>query len=257
MRNVRIAMCQTLCIYGDREGNFARLENALRSAAELEAQIACFPEMCILGWANSDAHRLAHPIPGTQPGHDAERLCALAKRYRQMISVGLAEKNGQLLHNSVVLIDADGTLLLTHRKINILTELMTPPYTPGEAIQVVPTRYGKIGLLICADTFVERHLQEMRRRRPDLVLVPYGWAAQTDQWPDHGKELARTVTKAAKAIGAPLVGVDLVGEITRGPWRGRTYGGQSVTSDAAGNILAVAHDRDQHIVEVQLPLPIQ
>ena len=172
VRNLQVAMCQMLCIDGDREGNFLRLENALKSAMELRAQIACFPETCLLGWLNPEAHRLAHPIPGTQPDHDVSRLCTLAKRYGLMISVGLAERNGELLHDSVVLIDRDGTLLLKHRKINILTHLMTPPYTPGQDIQVAETRYGKIGLLICADTFVETHLQEMRRLRPDLVLCP-------------------------------------------------------------------------------------
>ena len=37
---------------------------------------------------------------------------------------------------------------------------------------------------------------------------------------------------------------------------GRTYGGQSVTSDAAGNILAVAHDRKAHVIAVELPISI-
>ena len=146
-------------------------------------------------------------------------------------------------------------LLLKHRKMNILTELMTPAYTPGKQIRVVPTRYGRIGLLICADTFVKENLRELRRLRPDIVLVPFGWAAQADQWPDHGKELAKTVTQAAREIGAPVVGVDLVGEITHGPWRGRLFGGQSVTCDSGGNILAVAQDRKEQVVIVRLPIP--
>ena len=257
VRNVRIAMCQTLCIDGDRDGNFIRLENALKRAAEMKAQIACFPETCILGWVNPDAHQLAHPIPGTKPRHDVQRLSTLAQRYGMMISVGLAEKNGDSLHDSVVLIDRDGSLLLVHRKINTLPGLMIPPYTPGDDIRVAQTRFGKIGLLICADTFVEEHLLELRRQGPDVVLVPFGWAARKEEWPDHGKELAKAVAKAAKMIGAPVVGVDLVGEITHGPWRGRTYGGQSVTSDAVGNILTVARDRDVQVVVVELPLPTQ
>jgi predicted amidohydrolase len=247
-------MCQTECIDGDREGNFTRLTSALKKAAARGAAIACFPETCILGWINPVAHRLAHHIPAARSGDDISRLCTLAKRYGLMISVGLAEKNGPLLHDSAVLIDRDGAILLKHRKMNILTSLMSPPYTPGEAIQVAATRYGKVGLLICADTFVKSHLREMRRLQPDLLLVPFGWAAPTDQWPDHGTALAETVTKAAAAVGAPVVGVNAVGTITHGPWCGSTYGGQSVTSDAAGSILAVADDRKEQTVIVQLPL---
>jgi len=251
--SVRIAMCQTLCLDGDREGNFARIEHALKRASELESQIACFPETCILGWVNPAAHQRAYPIPEGKPSHDVARLAALARRYRLMLSVGLAEKDGDKLYDSVVLIDRDGSLLLKHRKRNILTRLMTPAYTPGAGdIRVVPTRYGRIGLLICADTFTENHLQAMRQRHPNLVLVPYGWAAKNDQWPEHGKELASTVAKAARTIGAPVVGVDLVGEITHGPWSGQTYGGQSVACDASGKILATARDRDVDVVLVEL-----
>jgi predicted amidohydrolase len=258
VKNVRIAMCQTLCIDGDREGNYARIEHALKRAAELDVQIACFPETCILGWVNPAAHQRAHPIPGSQPNHDVQRLAALARRYGLMLSVGLAEKDGEKLYDSVVLIDRDGTLLLKHRKRSILTHLMSPAYTPGmENFQVVQSRFGRIGLLVCADTFSSKHLQSLRDLRPDLVLVPYGWAAEKDQWPEHGKELANTVTKAARTIGAPVVGVDLVGAITHGPWNGRTYGGQSVTCDASGKILAVARDRDVDVVIVELALPIR
>lgn len=252
VKNVRVAMCQTLCIDNDREGNFVRIEHALMRAAESDAQIACLPETCILGWVNPDAHRRAHPLPGSQSGHDESRLRALARRYRLMLAVGLAEKDGEKLYDAVVLIDRDGSLLLKHRKRNILAHLMTPPYTPGSDIQVVATRYGRIGLLICADTFSPEYLQAMRALHPDVVLVPYGWAAENDQWPEHGKQLAKTVSQAALTIGAPVVGVDLVGAITHGPWRGRTYGGQSVACDGSGKILAVARDRDVDVVTVEL-----
>lgn len=256
MAAVRIAMCQTLCLAGDREGNFVRIEHALNKARELGAQIACFPETCLLGWVNPDAHRLAHPIPGEHPSHDEARLRSLAKRYDLMIAVGVAEKEGERLYDSAVLIDRDGALLLKYRKRNNLPELklMTPPYSPGTKAEVVETRYGRIGLLICADTFVESYLHEMRELRPDLVLVPYGWAADEDQWPAHGLELAKVVRTAAQTIGAPVVGVDAVGSIAHGPWQGRTYGGQSIASDAAGAILAVAADRDVDVLAVDVTL---
>jgi hypothetical protein len=39
MKHVRVAMCQTLCISGDREGNFVRIERALSKASEQGAEI--------------------------------------------------------------------------------------------------------------------------------------------------------------------------------------------------------------------------
>ncbi len=245
---VKIAMCQIFCLDGDRSGNLVRIENALLEAKQAGADIACFPETALLGWVNPEAHKRANPIPGA----DSERLCRLAEKYRIHICAGLAEKDGDRLYDSVILVNDEGKILLKHRKINILTELMSPPYAPGNQITSIETEFGSIGLLICADTFKEEILEEMARLKPDLVLVPYGWAAKEEQWPQHGDKLRQTVRKAARAIGSPVVGVDLVGEITHGPWTGMTYGGQSVAADANGEIIASAKDRDREVKLVEM-----
>jgi predicted amidohydrolase len=249
-RNVRLALCQIFSLDGDREGNFVRIENALKEAKAQGARIACFPETSILGWVNPAAHERAFPVPGK----DTERLCELAKRYQIFVAIGLEEKDGDKLYDTAILVADDGRILLKHRKINILSQLMTPPYTPGESVSVCDTPFGRIGLLICADTFRQDLLQKMAGHRPDLVLVPYGWAADETEWPDHGKKLAETVSKAAQAVRAPVVGTDLVGEITNGPWKGKTYGGQSVACDAEGKVLVVARDRDRDVCIVELAL---
>jgi len=248
MKIVQVAMCQIFSLDGDRSGNFVRIENAIVQAKEAGADIICFPETVILGWVNPDAHDRAYPIPG----EDSDRLCRLAEKYQRHLCVGLAEKNGEKLHDSAILIDDKGRILLKHRKINILTHLMEKPYTPGENVGIAETRFGKIGLLICADTFLDDVLDKMAALEPDLVLVPYGWAIEEDKWPEHGKNLEKVVAKAAKKISAPVVGTDLVGEITNGPWQGRIYGGHSVAVDEAGRTIAVAADRDRDIKIVSI-----
>ena len=241
-------MCQIFSLAGDRSGNFVRIENAIRQAKNAKADIICFPETVILGWVNSDAHERACPIPGK----DSRRLCRLAKKYKTYLCAGLAEKGGTNLYDSVVLIDDNGRIILKHRKMNILTELMTPPYTQGKEVNVTETKFGRIGLLICADTFEDAILKQMAALKPNLLLVPYGWAAPEDKWPGHGKKLEKTVKKAALKTGAAVVGTDVVGEITRGPWKDQLFGGQSVAADRNGRILAVAADRDRDIKVVAI-----
>jgi predicted amidohydrolase len=244
---VKIALCQILVIDGDREGNFRRIDYALQTAAAQHADIATFPESSILGWENPEAHHLAAPIPGD----DSERIAAMARKYGLMIAIGLDEKDGSNLYDSVILLDKHGTLLWKYRKLSVLPELMSPPYTEGDpkGIGVVDTGFGRIGLLICADTFVDEYAQRIAELKPDLVIIPYGWAAVSTDWPKHERNLANLVAGRAKQWGVPAVGTDLVGEITHGPWAGQTYGGASIVADNRGEIIARLRDRD---VDVQV-----
>jgi len=83
---------------------------------------------------------MAAPIPGA----DSDRIAALARKYGLMIAIGLDERDGEHLYDSAILVDRTGKLLWKHRKINVLPELMTPPYSEGKAedIGVVETEYG-------------------------------------------------------------------------------------------------------------------
>ena len=164
MKTVRIAMCQIFCLDSDRRGNFARIEDAIRDAKDAGAEIACLPETALLGWVNPEAHEGACPIPG----RDSDRLCRLAKDYDIHLCVGLAEKDGKYLHDSALLIDNDGQILLKHRKIRLLAELMSPPYTAGNSVNAIETAFGRIGLLICADTHDDGILERMTVSRSIL-----------------------------------------------------------------------------------------
>jgi predicted amidohydrolase len=251
-RTVRVAVCQILSIDGDREGNFRRVEYALEEARASHADIAAFPESVILGWENPDAHRMAAPIPGA----DSDRIAALARRYGLMISIGLDEKDGAKLYDSAILVDKTGKILWKHRKLNVLAFLMDPPYSEGrpEDVGVTETEFGRIGLVICADTFEDPIAQRIARLAPDLMLVPYGWAAPVDQWPEHAKELEKLVVKRAAEWKCPVVGTDVIGQMTHGPWKGQTYGGASVVVDGTGKVLDVLRDRDVEVRTVSLEL---
>jgi len=67
------------------------------------------------------------------------------------------------------------------------------------------------------------------------------------QWPNHGRKLEKVIVNTARKTKAYVIGTNLVGEITHGPWKGRIYGGQSVAVDKTGRIILVANDRDRDI----------
>ncbi len=252
---VRVAVCQILVIDGDREGNFRRIEYALQTARAERADIATFPESTVLGWENPDAHKLATPIPGA----DSDRIASLARKYGLMIAIGLDEKDGDNLYDSAIQVDKTGKLLWKYRKLNVLPELMSPPYSVGspKGIGVVNTPFGRIGIVICADTFVDKYAQQVASLKPDLMLVPYGWAATFDRWPQHEQDLEKLVASRAKLWKCHVVGTDLVGEMTHGPWKGQSYGGGSVIADSSGKVVALLRDRDTDLRVVDLPVAPQ
>ncbi len=248
---IKVAMCQIFILDGDRSGNLVRIENAIAEAKDNGADIICLPESAILGWENPNAHKRACPIPGD----DSNKMCELAKKYQAYLCVGLDEKDGDKLFDSAILIDDKGLILLKHRKLIVLPELMEPPYTAARDVNaIVETKFGRIGLLICADTHEDKILKQMAKLKPDLLLVPYGYVEVEEKWPKHGRQLQKVVKNAALRTGAAVIGTNSVGEVTKGPWAGRVYGGQSVAADNTGKILETAKDRDRDVKIVSLTL---
>ncbi len=244
-----IAIAQIECIESDREGNLTRIENAVEVASSKQADLIVFPESIILGWINPEAFELAYPIPG----RDSDFICRLAKEYSIHICIGLDEKEADHLLGSALLIDDKGQIILKHRKINVLPHLMNPPYSMGNSISAVDTKFGKIGLLICADSFQDHLLTEMSKHNPNLVLIPYGWAAEESQWPAHGNELAKVVQHASQILKCPIIGPNSIGTIGHGAWKGRTYNGQSVAVDEHGNRIAKGKEGEPDLILIDLP----
>jgi predicted amidohydrolase len=241
----RVAMCQIFILDGDRSGNFVRIENAIAEAKSKDAELICFPEASMLGWLNSDAYTRACTIPGP----DSDQLCGLAKKFGVHLCIGIEEFDSGRLFNSAILIDDKGQILLKHRQVNVPPKLMSPPYSAGNEsdIAITNTKFGKIALLICADTHREDILDRRAALKPDILLVPYGYAEEEQKWPAHGEEFHNAVINAAKRTGAMVIGTNPVGRISRGPWSGRVYGGHSVAVDKTGNIIDTAKDRDRDV----------
>ena len=85
----------------------------------------------------------------------------------------------------------------------ITTGMHVRRYDASADGSVVATRLGRIGLLICADTFLDPVVEQLAAQEPDLVVVPYGWAAPAADWPEHGESLRAWVAHTARRCRAP------------------------------------------------------
>ena len=70
----------------------------------------------------------------------------------------------------------------------------------------------------------------------------------------HGQELVKVVKNVAKTLNCPVIGTDLIGQVSHGVWAGQIYGGQSVACDKNGKILKIGKDREREIAVISVSL---
>ena len=234
---IRVGMGQMRVVYGDREGNLRRAAETAREAARLGCEILVLPECMDVGWGHEEAMTLAQPIPGAA----SEYIASLAAAYRMHIVCGLTEQCAERPRNSAVLFDDEGRLLLHTSKIHVLD--VEQVYERGQNLSVAETRFGRVGVFICADAFLEGGILcgAMAAMGARIVLSPCSWVVPADydavQNP-YGWETA--YGPPAAKYDLPFVGVSHVGDVTSGDWAGRPAIGASLAMGRRGIVMCKA-----------------
>jgi N-carbamoylputrescine amidase len=140
-RRLRVGVVQS---WGtdDRSTNLERAKAGVLSAAHAGARLVCLQELFAGPYfcqsESPDPFRLAEPIPGPT----TEAIAEVARDLGVVVVTPVFERRAPgLYHNSTVVIDADGSLLGTYRKMHIPDD---PSYyekyyfTPGDA-GTIPT----------------------------------------------------------------------------------------------------------------------
>ena len=146
---MKVALAQMLVEPGEKQANLARAEAWIAQAAARGADVVVLPEALTLGWTHPSARSLADEIPG---GESCARLAQAARAHGLLICAGIIERAGDKLFNAAVLIDAEGKLLIHHRKIHEL-DFARELYACGDRLSVAQTALGTMGVMICADGF--------------------------------------------------------------------------------------------------------
>lgn len=231
-------MAQILVEGGRPDRNLARAVDAITAAGETGCDFVVLPECLDVGWTDPSAATLAEKIPG----HRSDVLCRAAAESGIYVVAGLVERSDSKLFNAAVLVSADGGILLKHRKINEL-DFARSLYATGKSLEVADTRFGSVGVNICADNFpdsldIARALGWMGAR---IILSPCAWAVAADhdnEREPYGGLWKQSYTALAASHRIPVVGVSNVGWITGGPWEGRKCIGCSLAVSADGCVAA-------------------
>ena len=242
-------------VYGEVAANLARAEAGLAEAAAAGAQCAVLPECCDVGWAHPQAAAYAEPIPGPRAAYFGD----LARRYGLYVVAGLTETDGTHCYNTAVFYSPAGTLLGTHRKINLLAGVEDMVYLPGNHLQVYDTAIGRVGIDICADN-AQSHLmlgRALGAMGAELILSPCAWAVRPadaaartpyEEWLEPYGTLARE-------WGLTVIGVSNVGTVGAGAWAGWRCIGHSLAVTPAGVALTMPYGEDAAgVAVVDVPL---
>jgi len=218
----KLAMIQMLVEGGARQRNLQRARKLIVQAAGQGAQVLVLPEAMTLGWTHSSARQEAEAIPD---GETCAMLRELAKMHDVYLCSGVVERCGERIFNSAVLIGPDGRLLLHHRKLNEL-DIAHDLYARGDRLNVIKTRFGTFGLMICADAFVQGQVisRTLGVMGANVILSPCAWAVDADHDNDrdpYGQLWLDNYQPVAREFHLSIAGVSNVGELTDGPWKGR------------------------------------
>lgn len=160
---VTIACINWHGVWGDKPKNLDKMKTTVRDAAALGAEVIAFPELMLSGYeCGEEARRDLQPCAmharsaETIPGPATDEIAVLAKELGVYVIFGMVEQDStdsSIRYNSAAIIAPEG-LLGRHRKTYMAHY---PKYTdnicfkPGNVLPVFETRYGPIGIQICAE----------------------------------------------------------------------------------------------------------
>ena len=249
----------------DTKDNILRLAEGIRDLARRGAQLIVLQELhnslyfCQV--ESVDNFDLAEPIPGPSTGFFGE----LAREFGIVIVTSLFEKRAPgLYHNTAVVIERDGTIAGTYRKMHIPDD---PAYyekfyfTPGDlGIHPIDTSVGQLGVMVCWDQWYPEAARLMALQGAELLIYPTAIGYESSDTPDEQQRQRmawQTVQRGhAVANGLPVIAVNRVGHEPdpSGQTNGIQFWGTSFVAGPQGELIYEASTDEEESIIVELDL---
>lgn len=228
VRKIGVAVIQTEPVFGDVSGNLNRIKIHLSEAAAKGSKLVILPELCTTGYmfeTREEARKLAEDLDSSNSISFLTQWC---KEFDLEIVLGIAEKFGDKLYNSAVLVNATG-INGRYRKLH-LWENENRFFEPGDlGVPVFNTKFGKLAILICYDLWFPEALRSAVLQGADAICIPTNWVPIPGQ-DDSKNAMAVTLCQAmAHVNGVHIFAADRVGTE-----RGQKFIGQSAIVSPAG-----------------------
>jgi N-carbamoylputrescine amidase len=246
------------------ENNLKKAIYWINKAAKEGAQVICLPELFRSRYFCQKEDIENFELAETIPGPSTNEIGKAAKENKVVVIASIFEKRAPgIYHNSIALIDTDGEIKGTYRKMHIPDD---PAYyekfyfTPGDlGYKSFQTEFGNIGTLICWDQWYPESARLTALKGASILFYPtaIGWhpnekekegKAQFESWQviQRGHAIANGVYVAA----CNRTGLEKLSEGSAGI----EFWGSSFISDPQGVVIAQAsHDKEEILIaEVDL-----
>lgn len=248
-----IAVVQHACA-DDRGTNIARATQGIRDAALQGAGIVCLQELFGSTYfckkEDADRFALAEPVPGPT----VEALQPVARELGVVVIVPLFERRAPgVYHNSAAVVDADGSLMGTYRKMHIPDDpLYYEKYYfapgdgtgPGCGFRVFETRHARIGVLICWDQWYPEAARITALLGAEVLFYPTAIGWHPKEKAPYGQEQVtawRAIQRShAIANGVYVAAANRIGHESEPGTDGIEFFGQSFICGPFGQLLAEA-----------------
>ena len=251
MRNVTVAAIQ-MSIPGTPEKSVEKAEKLVRKAAAEGANVILLPEL-FENWyfcqeRRYDSYKLALPL---EENPAVRRFQAVAKELSVVLPISFYEQDGNVLYNSVAMIDADGSVMGVYRKTHIPDDHFYQEkfyFTPGDTgFKVWDTRFGKIGVGICWDQWFPEAARCMALDGAELLFYPTAIGSEPVLECDSMPHWQRCMQGHAAANLVPVIAANRIGTETVTPdsenqqqSSSLTFYGSSFISDNTGALVECA-----------------
>ena len=243
----------------DLEDNLAKAKKAIREAAQNGANVILPQELFAAPYfCKKQEAKYFELAEETENCRLIKEMSALAKELGVVIPVSYFEKAGNTFFNSLVMIDADGTVLDNYRKSHIPDG---PGYSekyyfsPGDTgFKVWQTKFGKFGAGICWDQWFPELARSLALHGAEAIFYPTAIGSEPqDPTLDSRDHWQRTMQGHSAANLVPVIASNRVGtEVDDGIET--TFYGSSFITDHTGAKSAEAPREGETIIYAEIDL---
>lgn len=211
--------------FADVELNVAAACDGIDHLAGRGAEIILLPELWSSGFDNKNLLANAKKTPAI-----LEKLTKKAEKYNMIIAGSLPELSGGKIYNTLYLINKNGDIAESYRKIHLFTPTGENDYfAPGNKEVVAKTSIGPVGLMTCYDLRFPELCRSLALQGAIIVLISAEWPLERiEHWDILLK--ARALENQLFIIAANICGQDPT----------IVYGGCSQIVSPQGKVLAKA-----------------